>query len=150
MTEQGGTGIRIGDDERERGATRLAAEVGAGRLDLVEYEERVGRVYAARTRAELDAVFADLPASREAGRTTARARRVPPVPPRVPRGLPMAAAWVPWIAVTAICLVVWMATSLGAGHPLPFWPIWVAGPWGVMLLLGTVSGRRACGRRPVP
>ncbi|MCE0765467.1 DUF1707 domain-containing protein [Pseudonocardia kujensis] len=146
MTGQGGTGIRIGDDERERGAARLAADVGAGRLGLAEYEDRVGQVYAARTRAELDAVFADLPAPRAAARPIP-ARRVPPRPSRGARGLPMAAAWVPWLAVNAICLVVWLATSLGAGHPLPFWPIWVAGPWGAMLLLGTLSGHRACGGR---
>lgn len=138
MTEQGGTGIRIGDDERERGAARLAAEVGTGRLDLAEYERRVDRVYAARSRGELDAVFADLPAPHRAARAApVRAGRVPP-------GFPLA-AWVPWVAVNAICLVVWVATSLGAGHALPFWPIWVAGPWGAMLLLGTLSGRRPCG-----
>ncbi|MEU7816437.1 DUF1707 domain-containing protein [Pseudonocardia sp. NPDC049154] len=141
MTEQSGTGIRIGDDERGRGAARLAAEVGAGRLDLAEYERRVDRVYAARTRGELDAVFADLPAPHQAARAApVRARHVPP-------GFPLAAAWVPWIVVNAICLVVWVATSLGAGHPLPFWPIWVAGPWGVMLL-GSLSGRRSWVSRP--
>ncbi|GAA2863076.1 DUF1707 domain-containing protein [Pseudonocardia halophobica] len=140
MTEQGGTGIRIGDDERERGAARLAAEVGTGRLDLAEYERRVDRVYAARTRRELDAVFADLPTRQAAQPAPVRARRVPPAP--------LVAAWVPWIVVNAICLVVWVATSLGAGHPLPFWPIWVAGPWGAMLLLGTLSGRQVCGSRP--
>ncbi|WP_433502306.1 DUF1707 SHOCT-like domain-containing protein [Pseudonocardia halophobica] len=140
MTEQGGTGIRIGDDERERGAARLAAEVGTGRLDLAEYERRVDRVYAVRTRAELDAVFADLPGPQAARPAPVRARRTPPSP--------LAAAWVPWIVVNAICVVVWVATSLGAGHPLPFWPLWVAGPWGVMLLLGTLSGRRVCGSRP--
>ncbi|GAA4695841.1 DUF1707 domain-containing protein [Pseudonocardia yuanmonensis] len=141
------TDLRIGDDERERGAARLAGQVGAGRLDLAEYEERVGRVYAARTRAELDAVFADLPAPQAAARQTAPRRRpVPPFPP-LPPGLPLAAAWVPWVVVNAICLVVWVATSLGAGHPLPFWPVWVAGPWGAVLLLGTLTGRRPCGSR---
>ncbi|MFR9805905.1 DUF1707 domain-containing protein [Pseudonocardia sp. RS010] len=148
MTEQDratgrdGAGTRIGDDERERGAARLAAEVGAGRLDLAEYEERVDRVYAARTRRELTAVFADLPAPRPAAGT----RTPVPARPASTGGFP-AGAWVPWAAVNAICLVVWVATSLGAGHPLPFWPVWVAGPWGAMLLLGTLTGRRPCGDR---
>ncbi|WP_246393843.1 hypothetical protein [Pseudonocardia pini] len=52
--------------------------------------------------------------------------------------------WAPWLATTVICLVIWVATSLGAGHPLYFWPIWVAGPWGAMLLLGSVTGHRPC------
>jgi hypothetical protein len=151
MTQQSastGQDLRIGDDERERGAARLAEQVGAGRLDLAEYEERVGRVYAARTRAELAAVFADLPAQvRPAGRR----RPVPParpVPPGLPRALPPAVwMWVPWVVVNAICLVVWVATAVGAGHPLPFWPVWVAGPWGAVLLLGSLGGRRPCGAR---
>jgi hypothetical protein len=129
--------IRIGDAEREQVAARLNEHVGAGRLDLAEYEERVDRVYAARTRADLEAVTADLPAPRAAR----PAPQLPfPVPPGMPR-LPAAAMWAPWALVGVITLVVWVATSLGAGHPLPFWPVWVIGPWGGVLLLGTLTGK---------
>jgi hypothetical protein len=51
--------------------------------------------------------------------------------------------------LSAICLVVWVATSLGSGHPLYFWPVWVAGSWGALLLLGTITGRAACDRRAI-
>lgn len=129
--------VRIGDAERERAAARLADEVGTGRLTLAEYEQRVDRAYAARTAADLAAVTADLPsaAPRPAQSSVPTARR-----------LPVDAAWAPWVATSVICLVVWAATSLGAGHALYFWPMWVAGPWGAVLLLGSVTGRAL----PVP
>jgi hypothetical protein len=30
--------------------------------------------------------------------------------------------------------------SLSSGHAAYFWPIWVAGPWGALLLARTLSG----------
>jgi TM2 domain-containing membrane protein YozV len=54
--------LRIGTAERDRGLTALGEHLGAGRLDVVEYEQRVSRVAAAQTVGELLAVFADLPA----------------------------------------------------------------------------------------
>ena len=132
-----GNGMRIGDAERERAAATLNEQVGAGRLDLAEYEQRVDRVYAARTAADLAVVLADLPAS-------APARSSAPVERPTRSFGPAAAAWAPWVATTVICLVIWLATSLGAGHALYFWPMWVAGPWGAMLLVGGVTGRGVC------
>jgi hypothetical protein len=136
--------LRIGDAQREQAATRLSDEVGTGRLTLGEYEQRVGRVYAAHTASELAAVFADLPpAARTAppGNGSSRTARSWPAP--------VAAMWAPWVAASVISMVVWVATSLGAGHALYFWPIWVAGPWGVMLLVGTLTGRGMC-TKPLP
>jgi Domain of unknown function (DUF1707) len=56
-------GIRASDAEREEVAGVLGAAVGEGRLTLSEFSERVGRAHAARTRAELEALTADLPAA---------------------------------------------------------------------------------------
>ncbi|HET6950617.1 MAG TPA: DUF1707 domain-containing protein [Acidimicrobiales bacterium] len=53
---------RIGDAERDAAVDLLRTHTGAGRLTLDEFEELVGDVYAARTRAELHAVLDDLPA----------------------------------------------------------------------------------------
>ena len=53
--------VRIGDAERERAQSTLNDHYAAGRLDHDEYSERLDRIWAARTRAELDPVFADLP-----------------------------------------------------------------------------------------
>ena len=53
--------VRIGDAEREQAQTTLGDHYAAGRLDHDEYSERLDRIWAARTRAELDPVFQDLP-----------------------------------------------------------------------------------------
>lgn len=53
--------LRIGTAERERAVAVLNDAVGAGYLELHEFEERSARVFAARTRGELRPVLADLP-----------------------------------------------------------------------------------------
>ncbi len=57
---------RIADADRERAAQRLQSASAEGRLDLTELEERLTAVYACKTRGELDELFADLPAERQA------------------------------------------------------------------------------------
>ena len=53
--------MRIGDDDRQRVIDALSRHTGAGRLTLDEFAELAGRVYAARTRRDLDEVLAGLP-----------------------------------------------------------------------------------------
>lgn len=53
--------VRASDEERERVAELLGEHASVGRITLGELEERVGRAYAATTRAELAALTADLP-----------------------------------------------------------------------------------------
>ncbi|MBC3841734.1 DUF1707 domain-containing protein [Streptacidiphilus sp. 4-A2] len=53
--------VRASDAEREALVERLNAACGEGRLDLEEFSERLELAYAARTRAELDALVEDLP-----------------------------------------------------------------------------------------
>lgn len=59
--------LRIGDAEREQAQTALGEHYAAGRLDHDEYSQRLDRIWAARTRAELDPVFTDLPGAGGAG-----------------------------------------------------------------------------------
>ena len=59
--------LRIGDAEREQAQTALADHYAAGRLDHDEYSQRLDRIWASRTRAELDPVFVDLPAAEGSG-----------------------------------------------------------------------------------
>jgi hypothetical protein len=54
--------IRASDGDREAAAARLNEAAGDGRLTLQEFSERLDRAYAARTRAELGPLTADLPA----------------------------------------------------------------------------------------
>jgi hypothetical protein len=132
--------VRIGDAEREQVAQRLHVHVGSGRLDLAEFEQRIDAAYRARTRGELAAVVADLPEQPRPPRAAAR-----PARSRV-----MAAAWAPWLLAGTISMVVWSVTSIAAGALLYFWPIWVIGPWGAVLLMGTLAATAAvpaCGQR---
>ncbi|WP_281689097.1 DUF1707 SHOCT-like domain-containing protein [Pseudonocardia thermophila] len=135
--------VRIGDAEREQAVQQLRGHVGSGRLDLSEFEQRIDAVYQARTRGELAAVFADLPAPAPAPVAKALSRSAPPALLRT-----WPAAWAQWLSVGVLTLVIWAATSLAAGHPLYFWPMWVVGPWGLGLLLGGVTGTGPrCARR---
>lgn len=54
-------GVRIGDAERQRVVDMLRRHTSDGRLTLDEFADRAGQVYAAQTRADLEAVLADLP-----------------------------------------------------------------------------------------
>jgi uncharacterized protein DUF1707 len=53
--------MRIGHAEREQAATALGEHFSAGRLDAQEFDDRVQRVYSAKTAGELEPLFADLP-----------------------------------------------------------------------------------------
>jgi hypothetical protein len=56
-----GPPIRIGNDERQAAAHALGDHYAQGRLEAGEYEERVSAAFTARTSADLDELFADLP-----------------------------------------------------------------------------------------
>jgi hypothetical protein len=58
--------IRVADAEREALAERLRDAAAEGRLDMSELEERLTAAYAAKTRGDLEALVADLPATRAA------------------------------------------------------------------------------------
>ena len=53
--------VRISDAEREQVVELLRRHCADGRLNLDEFAERVGTVFDARTRSELDVVLSDLP-----------------------------------------------------------------------------------------
>ena len=67
--------LRASDAEREHHAELLREHAAQGRLTVDELDERLDRVYAARTRGELAPVVADLPApGRRAARPPAHRR----------------------------------------------------------------------------
>jgi Domain of unknown function (DUF1707) len=53
--------VRIGNDERDAAMRALDEHLSAGRLDPDEYGDRVASVSVARTFADLEPLFADLP-----------------------------------------------------------------------------------------
>jgi hypothetical protein len=56
-----GFNVRVGDAERDATAAQLREHYTAGRLTLDELNQRLDQAFAARTRADLNAVTRDLP-----------------------------------------------------------------------------------------
>jgi len=107
------------DAERERVAEALRTHAAAGRLDPDEHEQRLERVYAARIRADLLPLVADLPAP------------TAPAPARAPAtdrrwSLPQ---FLPLVLLSVMLVVIWAAT--GADY---FWPVWPIGAMAVSAL----------------
>jgi len=71
----GAASLRVGDAEREAAVTALGEHYVAGRLDPDEFDARTTAAYAARTRGDVDALFADLPMPRPSAPDLPAARR---------------------------------------------------------------------------
>jgi hypothetical protein len=81
---------RIGDAERDRAAEYLREHMSVGRLTQEEFDERVTAALQAKTAADLDPLFSDLPAPKpgqEAASSTAWPQ-YPVAPPSVARATP--------------------------------------------------------------
>ena len=95
----------MSDAEREQAATALGEHYAQGRLTVEEHSERLDRIWAAKTRAEVAPIFRDLPGP------------AAPPPPRVDgpahrhpgrrRGLPL-----PLVVLFAILVAVTVITNL--------------------------------------
>ncbi|MEV7967016.1 DUF1707 domain-containing protein [Sphaerisporangium sp. NPDC088356] len=133
--------VRVSDSDREAAAERLGSAVTEGRLDLQEYDDRLGRAYQSVTYGDLADLFVDLPASAPGAVTTTTE-----APHRAPHAvtdsstaeatLPkwLRVIWTIWAIKVAINLTVWVLVSLSDGTPVYFWPMWVIGPPAAALL----------------
>jgi Domain of unknown function (DUF1707) len=121
--------VRASDADRDRVASLLREHHAAGRLSPQEFSERLDRAFAATTMGELDKLLADLPSIDLYRLPDAALTRYPrPVQPRR-RGRGWRVAWGIWFTVSLLCFVIWGITG-AHGY---FWPIWVAGPWGIVM-----------------
>jgi len=145
MSPQRRDELRAADVDRTFVANLLKQAVDEGRLSLHEYDDRLQRTYAARTYGELDQVVGDLPRPPR-GSQLARPGFVPqPDGPAEPSagGRPgwVTGAWYAWFLAVGINTVIWFIVMVSTGHWVYPWPLWVAGPWGVVLLAGTLFNR---------
>jgi DUF1707 SHOCT-like domain len=101
---------RIGDAEREVATARLSDHFAAGRLDHEEYDERLDAIWSARTKADLDQLFWDLPRAvapavpARPARTGRRGRVVPPFVPMLVIAILVVVAVLkaaPWVLLIA-------------------------------------------------
>lgn len=136
--------IRIGHVEREAAVNRLHSAFSEGRLDVAEFDQRVAQAYAARTAGELVPLTADLPAVDSSRGRTAEPAAAPPSAPRTAErdranaGRALVWAWRAWALAVSVNLIIWVLVSFGTGDVAYFWPMWVAGPWGAVLVVGTL------------
>ena len=133
--------LRVSDRDRQAAAERLRLALGEGRLDLLEYDDRLTAAYAAVTHADLDVLVADLPA------TVDLAPAPPPEAPPAVAALPMAlkVLWTVWLAVFVVNLTVWVLVSIG--DPVYFWPMWLLVPGAALFAVSAavLSARRGRG-----
>jgi len=151
--------MRASDADRDRIAGVLRDAHAEGRLSQDELLERLDSTYTARTYRELDRLVADLPVARPQSAVARLQRRPvsasPPARPTVRQKARQAArsslnvGWWVWGTAVSINLLIWFIISIAGGLQY-FWPIWVAGPWGLVLLAGELAYRRGDNRRAPP
>ena len=112
-------GLRIGDAERDRATADLAEHYAQGRLSHDEHGERLDAIWTARTAADLEVLFEDLP-------------RLQPVP--TPARRPAGRRW-PGLRGLPLVPVLVVLVALSAITHLPFWVL--------ILFLACGSGARA-------
>src|SRR5262245_28659801 len=105
--------LRAGDADRERAAERLRSALDEGRLNLDEYDDRLREAYQAKTYADLDKLFVDLPSpapvERSALATPHQQRTGNPVPAW------LAVTWGPWAQAVGICVTIWFGIAIFSG-----------------------------------
>ena len=142
------------DADRAAVVTRLDASLADGRLTLTEYEDRAARAHGARTYGELAELTADLPHPVQVpARTRPQRSAVHPslhqsVHQALHRGAwhgawdrDLRTAWTGWATTAVLVVGIWLVSVLATGDLLYPWPVWVVGPWGVVLLARTVGER---------
>ncbi|SDP73948.1 protein of unknown function [Actinopolyspora xinjiangensis] len=136
--------MRASDAEREETAERLRLALNEGRLDIAEFDERVGRAYAAVTRGDLEPLTRDLPVERGTSRPPRGSVAEPEEPEPAERGRrgprSRSAEWRDWAGTSFVLVGIWLITSIASGGPQFFWPVFPMGIWAVILLGMTIFG----------
>ena|SRR5215469_6990768 len=154
----GADAMRASDRDRQDVVDRLQTAVGDGRLRMDEYLERMEVAYQAITLGELAPLCADLPPSAPvAVRAPDAPRALSPLArvvlpccvtgiiawiSRLPGALRV--LWAVWLTAVLVNVVVWVLVSVTTGHFLYPWPLWVAGPYGGLLV--AISAAVSLGR----
>jgi Domain of unknown function (DUF1707) len=143
--------LRAADVDRSYVADILKKACDEGRLSLHEYDERLQKTYTARTYGDLDKIILDLP--RPSRRTGVQPYRgTPPVSgagwaplqqqqQQKDSGDWVRRLWMAWTIAVSVNVVVWVLVCLSTADFIYPWPVWVAGPWGAVLLVMTLMGR---------
>ncbi|MGI5161245.1 DUF1707 SHOCT-like domain-containing protein [Microbispora sp. CA-102843] len=141
--------MRASDGDRDRVAAALREHVAEGRLTIDEFNERLEQVYQSRTYGELAKLTSDLPAIdlHRLPAATESVQRPRPARPDDKARAGLKAAWTAWAGASAVNWMIWLIVGVSSGHFVYPWPMWVMGPWGVILLINTLSGTAGRSRR---
>ena len=137
--------LRASDADRDAVADRLREAHVEGRLTVDEVGERLDAVFAARTLGELRDLTRDLPES--AGRVARTGDEAEVARSRGPGEVErsdggLRGAWGTWGTAVLVTSVIWFVSGLAGTDWSFYWPIWVAGPWGAVLLARTLFAGR--------
>jgi hypothetical protein len=135
--------MRASDADRERIATLLREHAAVGRLSAEEFEERLDKVFTAKTVGELDALLSDLPGidlyrlpSAEIAPRSYRPGGGPGLTRRPDGSLApfRVPAWTAWTATSALLVVLWLAVGIAAGGVtwIP-WFLLIVVPWALTI-----------------
>lgn len=131
--------MRAGDADRDRTIGQLQDAFAEGRLTQEEFEQRLETAQQSKTFAELEPLTADIPKVKPK-----------PVDPKqkelAKRSGDLRKGWSAWLGVSVLVNVIWGATALTSMSLPYYWPIWVMGPWGAGMLIGTLTLRAERGR----
>ncbi|MFC7590189.1 DUF1707 domain-containing protein [Nonomuraea antimicrobica] len=125
--------MRASDADRDRVAAILREHTAQGRITMDEFNERLEQLYQSKTYGELARLTSDLP--------DVDLRHLP-VKATEKRDLHsgMRAAWGAWAVASGVNWVIWLIVSVTSSDMVYPWPLWVMGPWGVILLMSTIFG----------
>jgi hypothetical protein len=138
--------LRAADADRAAVADVLGAHMSAGRLTVAEFDERLSRAYAAKTYGDLDELTTDLPPLAASTPAQVPAPRHESHPAACgpangwAGGWDQSHSWRAWLSTSLIVVTIWAITALASWEFHYFWPIWVIGPWGAVLLAQSVTG----------
>lgn len=128
--------FRASDSDRAIAADLLGDAFAAGRLDHEEYDDRLTAAMNARQIGEFLPLLSDvyLPSGATSGTQKPATRS-----PQNQQGL--RATINTWLVVALITNVVWLATCIGSGGFIYYWPIWAMIGVGIPVLIMLVFGR---------
>jgi hypothetical protein len=116
--------IRVSDADRNAVAEQLGAHYADGRLDQAEFDERISRTMAAKTRGDLTGLFDDLPEPGPAGAPGAAGPGGPQAPYVRPRHRSGAFRSLILLAIVIVlCSTAWHAMNSFFFFNIPWFPI---------------------------
>lgn len=128
--------LRASDGDRDYASRVLDQALADGRLAASEHQERRDRLASSRTFGELVPLVSDLMvpiAGSHQANLGMRLRR---------------AGALGWVGLAILFNAIWLMTSLTAGRPLYYWPMWPMFGIGIPVVIGLISGWGSDASRP--